>query len=142
MRKELDEKLCATYPEIFRDRKAPMTHTCMCWGFDIGDGWFRIVDDLCAALMIIAKREGVEPLVATQVKEKFGGLRFYVQRATDAMHEAINNAENESYRTCEECGKPGVIREGGWVLVRCDEHSDGAAPNTDFWNTGETTTDS
>jgi hypothetical protein len=48
MRKELDEKLCAKYPEIFRDRNAPMTHTCMCWGFDCGDGWYNIIDALCA----------------------------------------------------------------------------------------------
>ena len=134
MKKELDEKLCAKYPEIFKDRHAPMTQTCMCWGFDIGDGWYNIVDDLCAALMIICKRDNIPPPIAIQVKEKFGGLRFYLYGANDAMHEAVNNAENESYHTCEECGKSGVVREGGWVRIRCDEHSDGKEPNANFWS--------
>jgi len=48
MREELDEMLCKKYPEIFVNRHAPMTHTCMCWGFDCGDGWYNIIDRLCA----------------------------------------------------------------------------------------------
>ena len=72
MTEELDEKLCADIPEIFRDRHA----TAMCWGFP-GDGWEPIIRQCCERLMYIAKLEGVEPPVATQVKEKFGTLRFY-----------------------------------------------------------------
>ena len=46
MRQELDEELCKKYPKIFKDRHAPMTETAMCWGFDIGDGWYQIIDSL------------------------------------------------------------------------------------------------
>jgi hypothetical protein len=60
-----------------------------------------------------------------QVKEKFGGLRFYVGSATEAVHARIAQAEGESYRTCDECGKPGRLRGGGWLRTRCDEHSEG-----------------
>lgn len=48
MKQELDDKLCAKYPRLFRDRHAPMTETCMCWGFDCGDGWYNIINQLCA----------------------------------------------------------------------------------------------
>ena len=48
MRKELDELLCEKYPKIFRDRNAPMSQTCMCWGFTCDSGWFNIIDMLCA----------------------------------------------------------------------------------------------
>jgi hypothetical protein len=48
MKKELDELLCKRYPKIFRDRYSPMTVTAMCWGFDIGDGWFNIIE--CAVV--------------------------------------------------------------------------------------------
>lgn len=48
MRKELDELLCSRYPKLFRDRHAPMQQTCMCWGFDCGDGWFDVIDVLCS----------------------------------------------------------------------------------------------
>jgi hypothetical protein len=50
MRKELDEALCAKYPEIFRDRNGDMRTTAMCWGFECGDGWYNIIDGLCATI--------------------------------------------------------------------------------------------
>lgn len=50
MRKELDEKLCADYPEIFKDRHGDMRQTCMVWGFDVGDGWYSLLDTLCGML--------------------------------------------------------------------------------------------
>ncbi len=48
MREELDKKLVEKFPKLFRDRYAPMTETCMCWGFCCGDGWFNILDALCS----------------------------------------------------------------------------------------------
>ena len=48
MNKLLDEYLCKKYPKIFRDRHAPMTQTCLCWGLECGDGWFFLLDSLCS----------------------------------------------------------------------------------------------
>lgn len=62
--------------------------------------------------------------VAVQVKEKFGGLRFYVQAATDKHYNYINFAESMSYRTCEECGAPGKTYTDGWHATLCDIHAD------------------
>lgn len=50
MRKELDEKLCADYPEIFVNRHRSMKETAMCWGFECGDGWYSILRTLCHLL--------------------------------------------------------------------------------------------
>ena len=61
--------------------------------------------------------------VAVQVKEKFGGLRFYVDRATEKHYDYINFAENMSYRTCEVCGSPGKVYTDGWHQVLCDTHA-------------------
>ena len=61
--------------------------------------------------------------VAVQVKEKFGGLRFYVDRATEEHYNYINFAENMSYRTCEVCGSPGKRYTDGWHQVLCDAHA-------------------
>ena len=61
--------------------------------------------------------------VATQVKEKFGGLRFYVQAATDKHYQYISFAESMSYRTCEECGAPGKTYTDGWHTTLCDIHA-------------------
>jgi len=61
--------------------------------------------------------------VAVQVKEKFGGLRFYVNGATDKHWSYINFAESMSYRTCEECGAPGKTYTDGWHTTLCDVHA-------------------
>lgn len=61
--------------------------------------------------------------VAVQVKEKFGGLRFYVNAATDKQWSYINFAESMSYRTCEECGAPGKTYTDGWHMTLCDIHA-------------------
>ena len=61
--------------------------------------------------------------VAVQVKEKFGGLRFYVQAATDKHYSYISFAESMSYRTCEECGAPGKTYTDGWHMTLCDIHA-------------------
>jgi hypothetical protein len=46
MRQELDKLLCERYPKMMVNRDKPMTETCMCWGFDCGDGWFEILNQL------------------------------------------------------------------------------------------------
>ena len=61
--------------------------------------------------------------VAVQVKEKFGGLRFYVQAATDKHYSYISFAESMSYHTCEECGAPGKTYTDGWHTTLCDIHA-------------------
>lgn len=162
MRKELDEKLCAKYPLLFQDRNAPMTETCMCWGFCCGDGWYDLLDVLCANLYSeynhakntyeyakecledkdkpsfgkpmtaeeVEKRhlrmeeEAKKVPVVMQVKEKFGGLRFYVNGAIDKHWDYIHFAESMSYRICEECGSPGKTYTNGWHRTLCDIHAD------------------
>lgn len=48
MSPELDAKLCQKYPLIFSQRYLSMKETAMCWGFECGDGWYNIIDALCA----------------------------------------------------------------------------------------------
>ena len=72
--------------------------------------------------------------VAVQVKEKFGGLRFYVDRATEQHYDFISVAESMSYRTCEECGAPGKRYTDGWHRTLCDIHAemDGRGQDDDY----------
>lgn len=159
MRKELDEALVAKYPLIFRDRHADPSKTCMYWGFECGDGWYNIIDALCANIQnhidnrldniertkkwnanvnnpdyewtaIVERKERpvpepVEQVVAIQVKEKFGGLRFYYMGGDEYIRGLENMAESMSYRTCEVCGVPGTSTKGGWIRTLCEEHKNG-----------------
>jgi hypothetical protein len=46
MKKEYDEYLCKVYPKMMVNRNKNMQETCMCWGFECGDGWFQILNQL------------------------------------------------------------------------------------------------
>ena len=61
-------------------------------------------------------------ITASQVKEKFGGLRFYTNGYTDVIQGMISMAESMSYRTCEVCGSPGRSNNYGWISTLCDTH--------------------
>lgn len=174
MRDELDAKLVEKYPKIFKNRYGGMQETAMCWGFECGDGWYQIIDSLCAniqhhidwkrkqrvydlkrqratkkgreALIKFLAGDGeprlwheeradeilengdrevtpyVHHVVAQQVKEKFGGLRFYYYGGDDHVSGMVRMAESWAAHTCEKCGSVGTLRHGGWVRTLCDEH--------------------
>ena len=125
MREELDKKLVKAFPLLYGDRNAPMQSTSMCCGFP-GDGWFDIIWDLSSKLepliqKFIDESQDTELYPkASQVKEKFGGLRFYMTCGTDEIYGLIEEAEALSLKTCEVCGKPGEVRSGGWIHTHCD----------------------
>lgn len=145
MRQELDELLCAKYPKIFVNRHGDMKETAMCWGFECGDGWFNIIDQLCANIQHhvdwserqrnIEVKKGIEgesgmprtphvnQVIAVQVKEKFGTLRFYTNAVDDQIYGMIRMAESMSAVTCEDCGAPGKLRGRGWLYTACDVHT-------------------
>jgi hypothetical protein len=81
----------------------------------VGPGWSKLIDKIYDKLPV--------EVYIMQIKEKWGGLRFYVASATPEVYDVIDAVERESYRTCEVCGKPGKLREDlGWILTLCKEH--------------------
>lgn len=121
MRDDLDEALVRDFPNLYRMRHGDMRDTCMCWGFP-GDGWEPLIRRLSEKLEAeILKQEDTSLFYADQVKEKFGGLRFYMSADTGAMDAAIREAEAEAWKTCECCGASGKPRPGGWIKTLCDE---------------------
>lgn len=124
MRQELDDLLCQRYPELFRDRHGDMAETSMCWGFRCGDGWFGIIDRLCAEIASQVRDGRMPPVVVSQVKEKSGYLRFHIRggflRGGNAeTHRLIELAQDQALRTCEECGQPGKLLNFGKPVVVC-----------------------
>lgn len=107
------------YPTIFAERRVSPTRSLMCFGLCCDNGWFALIDKLCADIVAM---EGHETFKACQVKEKFGGLRFYGQGGTEEIHKRVSQAEDESYKTCEHCGvTTGVTCTGRyWVRSLCD----------------------
>ena len=83
----------------------------------VGPGWASLIDAIYDRLP--------EDAHILQVKEKWGGLRFYVSGTTELL-DFIDEMEAMSLKTCEVCGQPGKPREGGWIRTLCDEHSKAA----------------
>ena len=86
----------------------------MCFGLEVGDGWYELIDELCSKL---------EPLgaEALQVKEKFGSLSFYVSGPNEA-HKLSAKYGQKSLKICEWCGAPGEKRtDDYWIKTLCDE---------------------
>jgi hypothetical protein len=117
--KEYDEpmdKLIKDYPSVFKN----MDPGTSCY---LPSGWYLLVDKLCLDLSILLDEESKnnkenpeEPLFKVlQVKEKFGGLRFYYMMNTEndklyhEIRKLIDTAEDNSYKICEITGKPGNL---------------------------------
>ena len=163
---------------MFANRLGDPKETLMCFGFECGDGWYKILDILCAnieshvswkrmmratdlrrvraykkgrdalrsflyrgkqedelslwqqeeldRIMKEGPRDPVEKVhrvVAEQVKEKFGGLRFYYDYGDDFIAGLVEMAEIWAEHTCEVCGSPGKPRNDlSWVRTLCAEH--------------------
>ena len=67
--------------------------------------------------------EIVHQVTVTQVKEKYGTLRFYYSGGDEYIDGLVAMAESMSAATCEECGKPGRTNSGGWLRTLCEEHA-------------------
>jgi hypothetical protein len=96
-------------------------------GFCVSEGWWPVLANLCASIQhhIDWKNrlsEVVPQVVVGQIKEKFGGLRFYYSGGDDEISGMVSMAEAWANNTCENCGAPGKRREGGWIKTLCDHH--------------------
>jgi hypothetical protein len=121
---EFCNKMEAKYPNMF-----PKGYG----GFAVGAGWWPILESLCANIQSYIdwkqeqkekynRGEGCPQVIVRQIKEKFGGLRFYYDGGDDRVYGMVQMAEAWADRSCEMCGKPGTRRSGGWVRTLCDEH--------------------
>lgn len=99
--------------------------------YGVAKGWQPLIEKLHADLNEVNPDYELQ-----QVKEKWGGLRYYVgysltpssepdkkMSETDKkMQELIQAAESASFDICEVCGEPGEIRNTGYVKTLCDNH--------------------
>ena len=113
-----EKRLTENYPNMFSQ---PYGGIC------VGEGWWPIIENLCATIQghINWKnkdQEVVPQIVVGQIKEKFGRLRFYLSREDDVMHGMVSMAEYMSAHICETCGERGELRAGSWLVTLCDMH--------------------
>jgi hypothetical protein len=92
MKSELEEKLFTDFPLLF-EKNADIRTSCMGFGFECGDGWYELLRELCERLYPLVEKivpdEFGYSCRASQVKEKYGTLRFYMDASTDEMNDLI-----------------------------------------------------
>ena len=117
MDRELEEGLVKRFPKMLEDYRGNPTQTCMAWGFECGNGWFKLIEEVCEKL------KDIEGFKFAQIKEKFGMLTIYYSGPSeheDYISKVIDEAENKSVKTCEACGEPGKLASrGGWLSTEC-----------------------
>jgi hypothetical protein len=99
-------------------------------GFCVGEGWWPILENLCSNIQSHIdwwnknheKHPVVEQVVVAQIKEKFGGLRFYYDGGDDQIRGMVRMAESWADHSCEECGAPGTAGGKGWIKTLCPTH--------------------
>lgn len=84
------------------------------WRIAFGDD---LLKDLKAELV---KAKGLDEYYITQIKEKYGGLRWYDCGGTEEWYKVIlPRYEYLSYRTCIHCGEPAEVITTGWITPLC-----------------------
>ena len=103
-------------------KKYPLTLSHLSY-FECDEGWSRLLNDLCLIIENRLKDQKLEEIYAVQVKEKFGGLRFYMSSYDEFIESAIALAEKQSVHICEVCGNSGKTENlKGWYKTLCAEH--------------------
>jgi hypothetical protein len=95
MREELDKLLCEKYPKMMVNRNKNMQETCMCWGFDCGDGWYNILNQLMG---------NIQHHIDWKEKQRIGAIE-YNEMATqakagnfDLFEETMKALPNDEYK--------------------------------------------
>jgi hypothetical protein len=96
-------------------------------GFAVGEGWWPILESLCGQIQHHIdwknkQSEVVPQVTVAQIKEKFGGLRFYYDGGDDEIRGMVRMAESWADKSCETCGSPGTSGGKGWIKTLCPTH--------------------
>ncbi len=124
MNNDLQNKLFDNYPVIFSAKNEPVTVPV--WSIETGDGWYHLIDTLCKGIQryLRLQREynsdfNISPVIATQVKEKFGQLRFYYTGGDSYVDGMVTIISHLSAKTCAECGIIGDMHRSYMVRSLC-----------------------
>lgn len=119
-----NKALCKRYPFlIIRDWKDNPIEEEYTYLDDMPIGWRRAFGiQMCEEIrQALVKKNRLYTYRIEQIKEKFGGLRWYAYGGTPEIDRIIDKYEDISYRTCVCCGRPATKISLGWISPFCDK---------------------
>jgi hypothetical protein len=99
--------------------------------FEINEGWKELVEEITSKIEVVNNKYSPSSYIrAAQVKQKFGGLRYYIsieeidEQDVRYVYDMIAEAEKRSFTICEYCSSPAKNTTGRHYHVEtvCDEH--------------------
>lgn len=143
MNQKLETKIFEKFPDLYKDHKLTEQESPMAFGIECDDGWFDIIWILSQSIqnrLDWTNRLFPElqlSIRAVQVKEKWGGLRYYtdisyrdspteeemrqINRLIDTVSGMVVFAESLSHSICERCGGKGSLNKGPWYKTLCSQ---------------------
>jgi hypothetical protein len=107
-----------TIDELINKHSKILGNVCI----ECGPGWYGLIDKLCIDIQKHIDDGKFEQIYASQVKEKFGSLRFYIEYGDDYIFDLIEEAEDISYTICEHCGSTKNVKQTkGWIKTLCED---------------------
>lgn len=93
---------------------------------DMDDGWrYAFGEQMCQEIKDALVEEGcLDQYRIMQIKEKFGGLRWYDNGAPKKVDEIIAKYSALSEKTCVRCGEPATKESAGWISPYCNKCAD------------------
>lgn len=93
---------------------------------DMPDGWrdafgIQMCEEIREALLAAGGEKALREYRITQIKEKYGSLRWYDMGSTKEILDIISKYAEMSKRICVRCGKPATQVSCGWISPWCDE---------------------
>lgn len=89
------------------------------FGIECGKGWNKLIIPILDYIDLYNSGHD-DKIEILQIKEKFGGLRIYTSFSTPELDQLIDDAEEQSFKTCEYCGSTeNVSQTTGWIKTLC-----------------------
>lgn len=122
--KEENKKLIEEFPFLAPVDKENYDYSYT-WLDSMPEGWRKAFGlKICKEIKEeLIKFNALDSYEIVEIKEKFGGLRWYDGGIPkdSKIFDIVNKYENLSYNICIECGKPAEWESNGWISPFCTE---------------------
>ena len=99
------------FPELYRERNAPLESSGMPWGFQCGDGWYKLIYEMSEKISRLSVGGDFAPAITQVSKHEDGTLYVEIRNATPPIADVITSAREHSRLMCEKCGyTPAFLR--------------------------------
>jgi len=112
MDSHFENKLYERFPDLYRERTAPLESSSMAWGVQCGNGWYKIIHDLSDKITKIAPEGEYSPAISQISRHDDGTLYVDVRNVSPPIADLVAAAREASRLTCEYCSySPAFLRD-------------------------------